>query len=575
MVLSKDALVKLNEQAPELAKYVTAFRDLSDEMPEDSGIHVGMFILDIEGASVYVPVVSKSDRIQPIETLYCAESKMFIPLTKKYVKWFIDTKPKMGVAKDSKNSVRNPSLKDAITPPKTGKYLYASEGRLHSFIDSLSNELRQEMKSDIEKVAQEINRVMPVEALMECLGRVAPEINLPAPREVEVVTSAKGLSEEEIQEILEKGYIVKNAPKAGRVAVIAGNNQAIEKISAGVAGEARQLVSFGDSLSVAILDGYSPVQSDNVFVAENGARVSGDAIGLATAQPSDAVLDKLTHKPLGSVSKGDYGLIDTGDGVIGPLSVYDVVLSGDWIKIETSKGAVNVHESVHGRGGKTGRGIFLNPLSSTFIVMNREERVNVITDVNTAQAALEAGESKILPVVKSIMERDGTYAVDGKEVGPKIKMLEYALREWALSVPTAETLIKSAEERTKLVFRMSKEAAEIPSYGDKLPPDTETNLPNKVREVAEVKDREIMEATIISEMLRNPDLHGSIKEYLPEIKEAIDKLGRTLFLIRLNSGKLTDDMDSEALNSLITSTRNSLRVLGDNYVELENLSSNG
>ena len=83
-----------------------------------------------------------------------------------------------------------------------------------------------------------------------------------------------------------------------------------------------------------------------------------------------------------------------------------------------------------------------------------------------------------------------------------------------------------------------------------------------------------MEATLISEMLQNPDLAGSIKEYLPEIRQAVDKLGRTLFLMRINTHKLNESVDAEALNNLFTATRNAYRILGENCVTLENLAAN-
>ena len=99
-------------------------------------------------------------------------------------------------------------------------------------------------------------------------------------------------------------------------------------------------------------------------------------------------------------------------------------------------------------------------------------------------------------------------------------------------------------------------------------------MASKAKSVKDVADRETMEATIISEMLQNPDLAGTINEYLPEIKQAVDKLGRSLFLMRLNTNKLGDKIDAEALNNLFTSTRNAYRILGENYVELQNLVAN-
>ena len=138
---------------------------------------------------------------------------------------------------------------------------------------------------------------------------------------------------------------------------------------------------------------------------------------------------------------------------------------------------------------------------------------------------------------------------------------------------------KAAAEAEKAAEK--QRVTPMPQYGERISPD-EPYTGNKdqrlrganlaIRKATDTKDKQVVEATIMSELLSDPDMYETIGEYLPDILQAVDKMGRILFLARLKSDKLSDDMDPEALSDLITAIRNTYRSLGENCVRLEQLS---
>jgi len=59
-----------------------------------------------------------------------------------------------------------------------------------------------------------------------------------------------------------------------------------------------------------------------------------------------------------------------------------------------------------------------------------------------------------------------------------------------------------------------------------------------------------------------------VLEYLPDISTAIDRLGRILFVFRLNIKQLTVTRPSSQVANLIQAMRASYRNLGDSYLNL-------
>lgn len=622
-LLSKKALTRLNMQTPELTKFVVAFKDLSQELPENTGIQVGMAILDIKGAYIYVPILAKGGEVQIIESMFDASTKKFIPLTRKSVKWLIGSGHELGRSERIPGHVaRDPDLYDAIVPPKTGKFVYASEGRLGGFFASMPNHIKEatfNIINDDYELQQALAPVMDIDLITEFLERgdddAPDEMGPPAPT---VVTSAEGLTQEQVQEIMAKGYTVVNPPKSTRVAVESSTSGygALTRLGSVIPGTAVSAVKRNGSwTSVASLKMAKKYTNDDLYadgsplrnrdcepdtgvvaITEQGEVLINPNIVTCAAECSyDAVIEKLPCKRATDISIGDYGLIFTGTGFYGPFKAQDVVKSNGWTTIDTPSHRVMIHPSIKSMGYSKGTDMILNDSAMFYPAVPGCDLME--TDIGVAEVKVNADMERMLPYSSSLMHRDGVYAVDGKEVGGKPQIVEHLLKHWEIDVPSVETFVKRAEESTKVIVKMAAVrdgGRASPGSGTKVQPHYQhgdqpgsddmqltgnarqraIGMSNSSKAVKDVSDREVMEATIISEMLQNPDLAGSIREYLPEIRTAVDRLGRSLFLMRINTDKLNDSVDAEALNNLFTATRNAYRILGENCVTLENLSNN-
>jgi hypothetical protein len=145
----------------------------------------------------------------------------------------------------------------------------------------------------------------------------------------------------------------------------------------------------------------------------------------------------------------------------------------------------------------------------------------------------------------------------------------------------AKSFIKQAKEKKRLVVYLSKQAnsnfkAADREYPGQMPapvPKTGLNgsfMPN-VQNSLKLGDAQSTEATIISELLQTPDMYDLIEEYQPDIEQCIDKLGRILFLSRVNINQLAEGNDIDSVFSFLSSLKNTYRTLGDNSIKLKEM----
>ncbi|CAL9984359.1 hypothetical protein VPHD148_0272 [Vibrio phage D148] len=617
MTFATTAANRLNMQAPELSKFVVAFKDLSDELPENTGIQCGMFILDISGKYVYIPTIAKADNVQVLESMFDADSKTFIPITKKSVEWMIDKGHLLGKAERiPANVARDPDLYDAIVPPKTGKFVYASEGRIGGFFATLPEHIKKATVTLLDEdyeLQEAMAKVMDIDVAKDHLLKETPKYEAPVgPKAPQVLTSAEGLSEEQVQDIMSKGYTVINPPKSKKIAVESNTSPygALTRMGAAMPGTALMVLkkdgNWVGAASLKMTPKYTKddatrdgnrhvgieVDTGNVMITEEGEVLTDPrAVTCAKECNYDDVMTRLKSKRATEVGQGDYGFVFTGSQFYGPLTARRVTKANGWTCIDTDEHAIKIHSNIKTLLDVQGQTLMMSDAAMFYPAKGTCEPE---CDINMAEYKVNIETQKMLPYQSTLMHRDGVYAVDGKEIGGKPQIVEHLLREWEIDVPSVETFVKKADSQQNVIVKMAavrQGGRPSPGSGTKvqqhyqhgLQPGSDDSqltgnarqraqgMSSKAKSVKDVADRETMEATIISEMLQNPDLSGSISEYLPDIKQAVDKLGRSLFLMRLNTNKLSDKIDAEALNNLFTSTRNAYRILGENYVELYNL----
>lgn len=597
MNLGELAQEKLAKIAPELTKFVVSFNDMSDELPENSGVQVGCFVLAQGGSSFFIPVIAKDGTVYPIDSIFMADRKQFLPLTKKTVEQITaNQNENMGrKAKTPSSAVRNPDLKDVIVPPRTGKYVYASTGRISDMAAAMSPEMRKELMQLLTEDAElvtTLGKFLDVEALVEAIKSQAPVEGEMTTEIPQVITSGKGLDEEAIQDILSKGYHVKGAPAALRVAVesFGANNFSFAKQVD--AGRAYMFVKKdGNLVGGAIL----PTKDLKFIVAFEDGNVVNFTHNRAPVIIDQEInykdiIDRLDLRKIGEIGQVDGNVVIFDGSTYDTVDVRSVLRTPVGLTISCcgSPDRIEVLDKMHGLSVKEDRVWFLNPVCTYARYCHDSEGFE--RDIGMALRRHQMRAMSHLAEHHTLVARDGVFSVDGSQVGGKADVVRMMVVDQGLQLGDAERFMKAAEEKGKIEIYMSapmQKAAEkqrvtpMPQYGERISPD-EPYTGNRdqrlrganvsIKRAAATKDKQIVEATIMSELLSDPDMYETIGEYLPDIMEAVDKMGRILFLARLKSDKLSDDMDPEALSDLITAIRNTYRSLGENCVRLEQLS---
>lgn len=248
-----------------------------------------------------------------------------------------------------------------------------------------------------------------------------------------------------------------------------------------------------------------------------------------------------------------------------------------------TKTTINAYRNCKNVDASMSENIFV-PINTLIIRLEKEVSQSLEVNVNAALSKLELSTLQALGSAID-MGYDGIeFTVDGKPVGSEMQMVEFLVGKEGIAPEKADSFIKQAKERRHVKVYLSKKAdfepGEIPQFGNA--PSAQVNNFGADKDGAFVKnlkaststeDAQTVESMVISELLQATDMNSLVKEYLPEITQTIDKLGRTLFLARLNMDKLNKSQNANEVMSFIANMRNVYRLLGDNYIKLEKMVS--
>lgn len=632
MEFSQLAIQKLLQLFPELANYIVTFKDVTDETNtgEDSGISVGMFILQLGGAYFYIPVIAKGEAIQPIDSIFNVEDQTFTPLTKSFVQQAVNSS-QLSLGKPTKipgTVTKNPSVYDMVTPPRTGKYVYASSSRLTEFLAILPNMVKKAM---VEKISEDkevysaLHRLFGLENVLASLRPTPSAVKIAPKPAVELITDGTGLQNHEVKSILEKGYALRGENTTERVAVLANDFAAI--------GQLRQVgsVDAGHDYNIVtksgeVISGYIPKRSiatpqfaallcpykggDPVFaIYSNGDySISSNMVARGNGSDEKKVLSDLFSFKAPStpkdVSYGDTFVVFAPSlDIVGVYRANRVTISDVGVSIVAQNLIRTARaESAYSMGSLVGSGtdsftinasrnckqitasgdtIFV-PYNSLVVKLGKNISNDLEINVNSAFAKLELNTLTALGTAVDIGFDGVEYSYNGQPVGHEVKMIELLVVKEGLAPEKAESFIKQAKETKHVKVYLSKvadfEPGEIPQFGD-IPPEQASQwdfekgdqvIP-KVKDSLQTQDPQTIESTIISELLQVANMKEYVREYLPDVKEAINKLGRTLLLARLNMTELSKTHSAAEVMSFVANLRNVYRMLGDNYVKLEQM----
>lgn len=618
MNFSQMALEKLNAASPGLSKYVIAFKDMSSELQDSDGVEVGVFIMRNGGSLFYVPVISRGGVMFPIDSIYLADRKAFFPLTKKTLEQ-IKTSQNSNVgqaARIPQGAISNPDMKDLVVPPRTGKFMYASDGRLGGIIALAHPEIRKDLADVITKSA-EINDVLSdmlnVPALTESL-LANEQLEFSMQKQARVLFDGDGLPNEAIQNILQKGYHVEGEHDVTRVVVESSGASHFTSLKAAEPGHAYTAEGIGGvEMPIAVLPQSSLGLVDgNVLVSQVDGTfgfIGPNAVVHQQERPYTNIVKNLVETPASEafvlVEQGqdNYLMFFDGTGYFvfraeGPASLDNGVTTMNGSIMQgpglTMKATLIISEGMHGlihvQTRENGTlNVYLNASCKAFIGYVPSLGSKMEYSLSSAIVRHEHRTVNVLPEFHTMTYHNGQFAIDGRMVGGRGDAARILVEDLKLQPNDSESLLKSAEEKRKVEMHMSKEASDsskptpFVEYGQKLAPQVQISgdarqrqmgMNDRMAAAAKTKDKSVVEATIISELLNDPDMFGTINEYLPDIGQAVDRIGRVLFLARVNSNKLSGTMDPEALSNMVTNLRSSYTNLGESYIKLEQIAAN-
>ncbi len=601
------ALSKFLTTSPELGGLILSFKDVSEDMAEESDMKVGVFILRSGTEVFYVPVVSKLDNVYPIDNIFFASKQKFFPLTKKTVALVLNSS-QMTQGKSVKtpsNVVVNPDLTHLINPPRTGKFVSASSSRLGDFMASMPEYLKS---FTLEKIAEEksvyesLHKMFSIKDLFAALQSKAPPLLAPASAAVSIVSHGdKDLKEEEIQSILEHGYHVRGAHNETRIAVrmedaqegkfqevsdVDGDSDYNVMLSRGAAKEAfiPKLIDIGGSApsprSVALFTSGDYAIS-NSFVIQGEKLVRKEVLG-TIFEHNPPVLPR-------DVMVGDtFAIIDGNSHLLGVFRADKVMLSHLGVDIDVSVRAGLIKHSAklhayrnYGQAPSLVGGEVYMPYSSLVVKLGEDLSSELERTANSASIRHSISQTELLGDQLKLSFDGVEFSANGQVLGQEKAAMQRLVVEEGIDPEVAVSFVKQARENKITTIYLTKrasskfEAGQIAAFGDNPPAVPKTGLngsfiPNVQKSLA-MGDAQSTEATIISELLQAPNMFELIEEYMPDIEECIDKLGRILFLSRVHIGQLSKNNDTDSVFSFLANLKSVYRMLGDNVIKLQEL----
>lgn len=611
------AFAKFLQTAPELSSLIMTFKDVSEELTDDSDIQVGIFILRSGEDTLYVPVIGKGEGVYPIDSIFISSKNRFFPLSKNTIEVILASqKMSMGKTKKIPSTVQqNPSVYGLVNPPRTGKFTYASASRMTEFLAVLPNEVKGHVLEKISADSDLYNKLhgmFGLEGIVTALKTKLAPATQPADRSVGAVIMTEGdnLPTPQIISILTRGYAIDGANALTRMAIQSqtaadGKFTNITSLEGGYDYEivmkngtshrgfcpARTAIPQSDISSRISAKSY-----DQVVLFENGDfAITGDVI--AQGDPTDnrfvikAMFDYRPPVLLKDVNWGDTIAI-LGDNLrlIGIYRVTGITQTYEGCVVKAENLIDHKSVRINGIRGYTKQAmtdedeIFV-PMTSLVALLNNNISFELEKSVASAVNKKDMLERALLNSSINLTYDNVEFSINGRAMGKEAQVMEFLVAQEGVSPDTAETFIKKAMVDKRVVIYLSKkadfEAGQIPEFGNKPPKQVnpmgtqQDRLPmNKLKPAVDTGDNQTVESMVISELLQSQDMNEYIVEYLPDIEEAIDRLGRILFLGRIHINKLGEGNDSDEVFTFLSQLKNVYKMLGDNYIRLERLAAN-
>lgn len=616
-----EALTRIGAAAPELSAHVLSFQDLSQELPEGTNYSVGIFVINAPSGLLYVPTIAYGVVIQPFDSIIDAMTGIFMPFTNTYIQKAMT--PQMNnygkSTKIPKYVSTNPSIYNLVVPPRTGKVAYASSSLALEMITALPKSARMAILGKIKTdpaVASAIGNTFEIEDFLRALHYevTTPTMQIAAP-EVEIITASNATPDLEcsmVQDILNRGYTIKGDNITPRMVI--PTDQASDRFSTVSGcrhGTATMLVRRDGSRVLAMIptmarqpggikntvlpanalntdnrkpqvDGqYVAIGTDGSYITDPRIVVSGEELEMSEAVKEIYNAGRIV--PVSSIASGEVFMLVTDKGAVGPLMASMVSRNGEEATLQvtldytsfdcpnrytliatpTFTGSLHIDDST-----------ILVGSAAQAIVLEYNANMEMETSMSAAHNRQQLQTMGLLQSKLSVVNHAGTFTVNGHTAGGEADLANILVNKLGLSKQAAYAAADKAKEHGRAEYYMTKEATfgdnidNIPAYGNTAleQPPLIDSMP--IVDAGETQDPEIMGNVLVTQFMNNPDVFEMISAYTPQLAESVDKLGRTILLLRLN----TDADKAASIANILAATRNTYRLLGDSVEKLKRLS---
>ena len=604
MEFSDIALAKLMQTAPDLGPLIVNFQDVTEEMGETSQCQVGIFVLQSGAEVMFVPVIAKGGDVFPVDSVFVDSQKRFMPLTR----MVIDSVVAGGQIEPGKPTkipdtvVRNPNVYNLINPPRTGKFVYASASRMVDFLAELPSHVKKAAFEGIraeKSVYDSLDKMFGLKAIFDVLNPAPSSLAAKTNEEpISVITSpVDGLGADAISNILNDGYHVVGTQPSVRVAVSTqdfNRHGQVREISSIDADRDYDISFKGGITREAFIPRMHKINGANCWplaLYTNGDySLSTSLIAVGSPLDRKVVLDRLfDYKPpvlLRDVSVGQNFVVMTKEGeFLGPFRADSVVLSSLGVEVRVGEFS-GVIEKICGYRNFAGSAELMEktvyiPSNSVVLLLGNDVSQDLERSVFGTARNLEFRDLQMLGSQLDLGFDGVEFSANGKVVGTLPSAMKLLIVDEGIAPDLAKSFVKQAQESKFVRIYMSKQAstdynaAEVPQYGAAPSQVGDVGMNGafmpSLRQATQLGDSQVVEATVISELLQTPDMFAQIGEYLPDIEEAVDKLGRILFMTRVHIDKLANNIDSDSVFSLLAQVKGVYRMLGDNLLRLKRI----
>jgi hypothetical protein len=597
---------------------IVNFSEVTDQVQDSStGTKVGIFILRAGLGTVTVPVIGKGETLFPIDSVFIESEAKFRPLSPSTISYIMSA-ASTAVGKATKmpaGAVTNPSLTDLIVPPRTGKFAYASTSRLTEFLANMPDSVK---KFTFEKISAEqsvyntLDNMFGLRGLFEALNGHSGGTGLvnnvaTGPAHIRRVGFSVITSPREVRDLmndsltksfLDQGYVVTGGSDSLRTAVGKHNFNDIGTytvINPSLEGGREYMVSMKNGTSkLAYLPKYHRITQTSgadrlASIFSDGTYARGTLVTHGDPTEGLAVLKHLfeTSPPclLKDLGRGqDFMIITTGGEALGPFHSNSVTRTALGTEVKCSYGLI---KRIHGYNNFTkeveliGDVLFV-PHNIVVLTLASDVTEELEVSVNFANRKKENIALQYLGAELDLRHDGVEFSANGAPVGSFPQAMKLLVEKENIEPSSAENFLKQAQETKFVKIFLSKQAstsdfqpAQFPQNGAPASPTPDTGLNGSfmpaIQSAKDLGDSQVMESTIIAQLLQVPELFEYIQEYLPEIDQTVDKLGRILFLTRAKLEQVSEALDSDTVFSMVAQIKAVYRQLGDTSLKLKTL----